>query len=182
MPFQSDPHSGVVLEFEPDLSPRRIPVRSHSMTRLFAVLTTTLALAATSAPARAQMSSTSQEKSLYQRLGGYDAIAAVTDDFIQRLATDEQLARFFGGHSKDSLGRLRQLVVDQVCFATGGPCVYIGRDTKTAHAGLGITNAQWDRSVEHFVATLDKFKVPEQEKNELVGVVAKLKADIVEKM
>src|SRR5437867_1963729 len=75
------------------------------------------------------------QKSLYQRLGGYDAIAAVTDDFIGRLATNKQLARFFAGHSKDSLGRIRQHVVEQICAAAGGPCLYTGRDMKTSHQG-----------------------------------------------
>jgi len=119
--------------------------------------------------------------SLYKRLGGYDAIAAVTDDFIGRLATDKQLARFFAGHSEDSLKKIRQHVVDQLCAATGGPCVYTGRDMKTSHKGMGITEADWNASVGHLVATLDKFKVPEREKNEVLGAVSALKKDIVEK-
>lgn len=120
------------------------------------------------------------EQSLYKRLGGYDAIAAVTDDFIGRLVADKSLQRFFGGHSKDSLGRIRQLIVDQLCAATGGPCVYIGRDMKTAHQGMGISEAEWNASVGHLVATLDKFKVPEREKKEVLGAISGLKNDIVE--
>ncbi len=120
------------------------------------------------------------QPSLYKRLGGYDALAAVTDDFIGRLATDKSLSRFFVGHSKDSLGRIRQLIVDQLCAVTGGPCVYIGRDMKTAHQGLAITEADWSASVGHLVATLDKFKVPEKEKNEVLGAVSSLKNEIVE--
>jgi len=120
-------------------------------------------------------------KTLYQRLGGYDAIAAVTDDFIGRLATDKQLARFFGGHSEDSLKKIRQHVVDQLCAATGGPCVYTGRDMKTSHKGMGISEADWSSAVTHLVATLDKFKVPAKEKNEVLGAVSSLKGDIVEK-
>jgi hemoglobin len=120
------------------------------------------------------------EKSLYQRLGGYDAIAAVTDDFIGRLAGDKSLQRFFVGHSKESLGRIRQLVVDQLCAATGGPCIYIGRDMKSSHQGMGITEADWNAAVGHLVATLDKFKVPEKEKNEVLGAVSSFKKDIVE--
>jgi len=120
------------------------------------------------------------EKSLYTRLGGYDAIAAVTDDFIGRLAGDKSLQRFFAGHSKDSLGRIRQLVVDQLCAATGGPCVYIGRDMKSSHQGMGIAEADWNAAVGHLVATLDKFKVPEKEKNEVLGAVSSFKKDIVE--
>ena len=120
------------------------------------------------------------QKSLYQRLGGYDALAAVTDDFIGRLAGDKQLARFFAGHSKDSLMKIRQLVVDQLCAATGGPCVYIGRDMKAAHQGMGISEADWNAAAGHLVATLDKFKVPEKEKNEVLGAITGLKNDIVE--
>lgn len=119
--------------------------------------------------------------SLYQRLGGYDALAAVTDDFIGRLVTDSSLNRFFGGHGKDSQGRIRQLVLDQLCAVTGGPCVYIGRDMKTTHAGLGITQANWDTSVQLLVATLNKFKVPQQEQQEVLTAVSTLKGDIVER-
>lgn len=118
--------------------------------------------------------------SLYKRLGGYDAIAAVTDDFIGRMATDKSLGRFFVGHSKESLARIRQLVVDQLCAATGGPCVYIGRDMKSAHQGMGISEADWNAAAAHLVATLDKFKVPAKEKSEVLAAVSSLKNDIVE--
>lgn len=119
--------------------------------------------------------------SLYKRLGGYDAIAAVSDDFIGRLAADKQLNRFLVGLSADSQKRLRQNVVDQLCQATGGPCLYIGRSMKTAHAGLGITESDWQLTVNHLVASLDKFKVPEKEKNEFLALASSLKPDIVEK-
>jgi hemoglobin len=124
---------------------------------------------------------TDKPKTLYQRLGGYDAIAAVTDDFIGRLATDKQLGRFFVGHSEDSLKKVRQLIVDQLCAASGGPCVYIGRDMKTSHKGMGITEAEWNTTAAHLVATLDKFKVPNAEKDELVAAISSFKKDIVEK-
>ena len=119
--------------------------------------------------------------SLYKRLGGYDALAAVTDDFIIRLATDKTLGRFFVGASDNSKMRIRQLVLDQLCAATGGPCVYIGRDMKTAHKGLGITEEDWNISVKHLVATLTKFKVPEKEQKEVAEALTGLKKDIVEK-
>lgn len=122
-----------------------------------------------------------QDQSLYQRLGGYNAIAAVTDDFIGRLASDPMFARFFVGHSNDSKGRIRQHIVDQLCMATGGPCVYTGRDMRTAHAGLGISNADWEHSVELLVMTLDKFRVPAKEKGELLATLTTLKKDIVER-
>jgi len=120
-----------------------------------------------------------QQHSLYQRLGGYDALAAVTDDFIGRLATDPQLKRFFSGHNKEGVTRIRQHVIDFLCVATGGPCAYIGQDMKTAHTGLGITDADWDASVKHLITTLDKFHVPEKEKSEVLGAISPLKGDIV---
>lgn len=124
----------------------------------------------------------SQEKTLYERLGGYDAIAAVTDDFIMALATDPELSTFFKGFSDDSIQKIRQHVVDFICNAAGGPCVYTGRDMKTSHKGLGITEDQWNKSVEYLKNTLNKFKVPEKEQNELLAAVSSVKNDIVEKM
>jgi len=121
------------------------------------------------------------EKSLYERLGGYNAVAAVVDDFIARLAADPQLQKFLVGLSTDSKKKLRQHVLNQFCQATGGPCLYTGRDMKTAHAGLGITEKEWDAGARHLVAALDKFKVPEREKSEVVAFVTSLKKDIVEK-
>lgn len=119
------------------------------------------------------------DNSLYKRLGGYDALAAVTDDFIGRLATDPQLGRFFTGLSADSKKRVRQHVIDFLCNATGGPCLYLGRDMKTAHTGLNITDEDWNVSVKALVATLDKFKVQDREKNEVLGAISGLKGDIV---
>jgi hemoglobin len=131
---------------------------------------------AVAAPAGAQ-----QTETLYKRVGGYDALAAVTDEFLARLVADPQFAKFFVGHGADSIKRIRQLVVDQLCAATGGPCVYIGRDMKTTHAGLNITEKDWDASVKHLVGTLDKFKVPAKEKDDVLAAVSTLKKDIVEK-
>jgi hemoglobin len=143
-----------------------------------------LAAASITAAAQNSMMKSGQagpEKSLYQRVGGYDAIAAVVDDFVGRLVGDKQFSRFFEGHSTDSLKRIRQHIVDQFCAGAGGPCIYTGRDMKTSHQGLGITEAQWDVAAKHLVATLDKFKVPAKEKDELVAFVTSLKKDIVDK-
>jgi len=129
------------------------------------------------APAFAQQAA----PTLYKRLGGYDALAVVTDDFLGRLSTDSSFSRFFAGHSTDSIKRIRQHIVDQLCAATGGPCVYTGRDMKTSHAGLGISDKDWDVSVKHLVATLDKFNVPAKEKDEVLGAIGSFKKDIVEK-
>jgi hemoglobin len=121
------------------------------------------------------------QKSLYERVGGYDALAAVVDEFIGRLATDKKFERFFAGFSTDSKKKLRQHILDQFCVATGGPCVYMGREMKITHAGLGITEADWDAAAKHLAGSIDKFKVPEKEKGELLAFVTSLKKDIVEK-
>ena len=119
------------------------------------------------------------DKSLYERLGGYNAIAAVVDDFMEGQVKDPQLSRFFVGHSMNSKKRIRQLIVDQICEATGGPCVYTGRDMKTTHTGLNITESDWQVGVRLLTATLDKFKVPQKEKDEVFAAVSGLKRDIV---
>jgi hemoglobin len=135
-----------------------------------------LAAAALSTPLFAQQSAT-----LYTRLGGYDAVAAVSDDFLGRLAADPQFARFFGGHATDSMKKLRQHVVDLLCMSTGGPCVYTGRDMKTSHTGLGIMGRDWDASIRHLNGTFDKFAVPAKERDEVLAALGPLKKDIVEK-
>jgi hemoglobin len=126
-------------------------------------------------------SARAQEKSLYARLGGYDAVAAVVDDFIGRLVADKRFERFFVGHSKDSQKRIRQHIVDQLCMAAGGPCAYTGRTMKDSHEGLNISEDDWKAAVDHLVASLDKFKVPKREKDDLLGAISKFKNDIVEK-
>ena len=128
-----------------------------------------------------QPAAKAQEKSLYDRLGGYNAVAAVVDDFIGRLVTDKRFERFFVGHSKDSQKRIRQHIVDQLCAAAGGPCIYTGRSMRDSHEGLNISEDDWKAAVDHLVASLDKFKVPKREKDDLLGAVSKFKNDIVEK-
>jgi hemoglobin len=136
---------------------------------------------AIASPATAQQPASPQPPSLYKRLGGYDALAAVTDDFLGRLAADPQFQKFFVGHSTDSIKKIRQLIVDQLCAVTGGPCAYTGRDMKTSHAGLGITEKDWDAQAKLLVATLDKLNVPAKEKDEVLALVSTLKKDIVDK-
>ncbi len=130
-----------------------------------------------SAPVYAQ----SMEKSLYERLGGYDAIAAVVNELAVRLVTDRQLGVYFKGLSNDSKRKLIAHLTDFVCSATGGPCIYTGRDMKTSHEGLGITEEEWDRFVKITKEVLDKFKVPAKEQQEFLQAVAPLKSVIVEK-
>jgi len=153
-------------------------LRRKALRTLFASLALSLSLA-TLLSASAQDGT--MKKSLYERLGGYNAVAAVVDDFVGRLVADKQFERFFAGHSTDSKKRIRQHIVDQFCAAAGGPCIYTGRTMKDSHVGLNISEADWDAAAKHLVATLDKFKVPEPEKKELLDFVTSLKADIVEK-
>lgn len=126
-----------------------------------------------------QQANAESADTLYKRLGGYDALAAVTDDFITRLATDPQMAQFFTGLNDQSKQRVRQHVIDFLCVNTGGPCLYLGQDMKTAHKGLHITDAQWNAAGADLVTTLDKFKVPEKEKNEVMAAITALKPQIV---
>jgi hemoglobin len=118
------------------------------------------------------------EKSLYDRLGGKPAITAVVDDFVGRVAADN---RINGKFANADLPRLKMMLVDQICQASGGPCTYTGRDMKTAHTGMGISGSEFDALVRDLVATLNRFKVPEREKNELLAALGPMKNDIVER-
>ena len=106
----------------------------------------------------------SEEKSLYARLGGYDAIAAVVDNLLPRLMSDPKLARFWAVRADDSVRREKQLLVDFLCHSAGGPMFYTGRDMKTSHQGLGITEDDWKAFLTHLNATLDEFRVSAAEK------------------
>jgi len=121
------------------------------------------------------------EKTLYVRLGGYDAISAVVEDFLAELGKDPMFDRFGHGRAKTSLQRSKQLIKDQICSLTGGPCAYIGREMAPAHQGLEITQKEWDASVKHLEASLAKFKVGEKEQKEFMAMIDKLKTDIIEK-
>lgn len=115
-------------------------------------------------------------KSLYERLGGKPAITAVVDDFVGNVAADRRINERFSGAN---VPRLKQMLVDQICQGTGGPCVYKGDDMRSAHRGMKITAAEFDALVEDLVRSLDKFAVPAREKNELLGLLAPMKSDIV---
>lgn len=116
------------------------------------------------------------DKSLYDRLGGKPAITAVVDDFVGRVAAD---GRINGKFANADIPRLKTMLVDQICQASGGPCTYTGRDMKSAHAGMGVTGAEFDALVSDLVATLNKFRVGEREKTELLGALGPMKKDIV---
>ena len=119
-------------------------------------------------------------KSLYERLGGYDAIAAVSNDLVDRLQQDPQLARFWQHRGEDGMKRERQLLVDFLCACTGGPMYYKGRDMKLSHKGMGISEGDWTIFLKHADATLKAFNVPQAEYDEVVAFVLSTKADIVE--
>jgi hemoglobin len=114
---------------------------------------------------------------LYERLGGKDAITAVVDDFVARCAGD---ARINGKFARTDVARLKRMLVDQVCMASGGPCVYEGRDMRETHDGMAVTAGEFDALVEDLVATLNKFGVGQGEQDELLAVLGPLRADIVE--
>ena len=117
---------------------------------------------------------------LYKRLGGYDAIAAVCDDLLPRLMGDAQLARFWQNRAQDSLRREKQLLVDFLRSCSDGPLYYVGRDMKTSHRGMGISESDWQRFIGHLETTLDTFEVPAAERTEVLGFINSTKADIVE--
>ena len=119
--------------------------------------------------------------SLYTRLGGYDAIAVVVDDLLPRLRSNELLSRFWTSpRSVDTLNRERQLAVDFIAEAAGGPTIYLGRNMRVSHKGMGITKADYAAFMRCLAVTLDMFEVPEPERSEVVAFVTSLEPEIVE--
>ncbi len=131
----------------------------------------------------ASSSAQARQKSLYDRLGGKAAITAVVDEFVGRVAADTRINKFFAAAASNPqhLAMFKMKLADQICQASGGPCKYTGMDMKAAHKGMGITSAQFTALVEDLVDALDKFKVGEKEKSELLGALGPMKTDIVEK-
>ncbi len=119
-------------------------------------------------------------KTLYERLGGYDAIAAVANDLLPRLRADPQLGRFWAHRGEDGVMREKQLLIDYLCASAGGPVYYRGRDMELCHRGMRISESDWNVFLGHAGATLAKFQVPEAEKGEVVAFVQALKKAIVE--
>lgn len=134
------------------------------------------ALAVALAGCQTPMQMSTPSKSLYERLGGQPAIVAVVDDFVANVAADTRInARF----ANADIPRLKRLLVEQICAGTGGPCKYTGRDMKSSHRGMNITEADFNALVEDLVRTLDKFNVPAKEKGELLAILGPMKPDIV---
>ena len=118
------------------------------------------------------------QKSLYERLGGVDAITAVVDEFIKIASADERINKKFAKTVQPA--RVRLHFIEQICMLTGGPCKYTGDSMKKAHHNMGLTDAEFTAGVEDLVKALDKFNVPTPEKNELLNALAQFKKDIVE--
>lgn len=123
----------------------------------------------------------SESKSLYDRLGGYDAIAAVCNDLLPRLQADERLGRFWAHRGEDGIRREKQLLINFLCHAAGGPLHYTGRDMRLSHKGMRIGEADWSNFLGHLNATLDKFDVPARERADVLGFIDSLKVEIVER-
>ena len=120
------------------------------------------------------------KQTLYERLGGYDAISAVVNDLLPRVQSDPQLARFWQHRSEDGLKREKQLLVDFLCSCAGGPLYYTGRDMKTSHKGMKISESDWSAFLGHLNSTLQTFQVPQAERDEVVEFIQSTKADMVE--
>lgn len=123
-----------------------------------------------------------KEKSLYDRLGGKKAIAAVVDEFVGHVAADARINSFFAATASDPkrLAMFKGHLADQICEAAGGPCKYTGKDMKSAHMGMHVKGADFDALVGDLVWALDKLKVGAHEKDQLLGALGPMKTDIVE--
>ena len=119
------------------------------------------------------------DKTLYERLGGYDAISAVVDNLLPRLQNDEILGRFWQNRGDDGIAREKQLLIDFLANASGGPIYYAGRDMVLSHTGMGISGADWSAFLGHLRATLQSFNLPETEFNDVVGFIESLKEEIL---
>ncbi len=120
------------------------------------------------------------DKTLYERLGGYDALVAVADNLLPRLSGDDQLSRFWAHRGEDGIQREKQLLVDFLASSAGGPMYYTGRDMLLSHQGMRVTSSDWDAFIGHLNATLDEFKVPEPERADVLAFIDSTRADIVE--
>lgn len=118
-----------------------------------------------------------EQRSLYDRLGGTGAVVAVIDAFVGRAAADDRINHKF---ARTDVPRLKAMLVEQVCAATGGPVQYTGRGMRETHDGMGVTAGEFDALVGDLVATLDQFQVPSAEQQELLGILGPLRPDIVE--
>ena len=120
-------------------------------------------------------------QSLYQRLGGYDVIAAFADQWLGLALDDPLLAPYFRGMSNDTKGKARQLIVDFIAASTGGPTIYTGRDMKTLHEGLGISRGEYDAIMRHAATTLQALGIGAQAKDDVLAWMVSLEGDMIER-
>ena len=120
---------------------------------------------------------TMQTKLLYDRLGGGDAINALTESWVARVGGDD---RANGKFARTDIDRLKKEIVDQLCEATGGPCTYTGRSMLETHAGMKVTAGEFDVVMQHLGATLDELNVQKTEQDEVVALIMPMRDDIVE--
>jgi hemoglobin len=120
------------------------------------------------------------QKSLYERLGGYDGIATFVNNLLPRLQTDSQLGRFYQNRGEDGVAREKQLTIDFFCSSTGGPVNYNGRNMKQAHKGMKLSQNDWSIFLQLIDATIEALQIPRQESDEVVSLMSGLKEDIVE--
>ncbi len=118
--------------------------------------------------------------SLYERLGGYDAISAVANNLLPRLINDETLGRFWLHRGTDGVEREKQLLIDFLSHNAGGPMYYTGRDMKPTHAGMRISETDWQRFIGHVNETLDHFELGSAERNDVLSFIESTKTEIVE--
>jgi hemoglobin len=120
------------------------------------------------------------ERTLYERLGGYDGITGFVENLLPRLQADSLLGRFWENRGDDGVNREKQLLIDFICSNSGGPVYYTGRDMKLSHKGMKISEKDWSMFFEHAGATMGKLSIPQQECDDVVAFVSSLKDDIVE--
>lgn len=126
------------------------------------------------------MTETAAAASLYDRLGGYDAISAVVNNLLPRLMNDEQLGRFWSHRGDDGIQREKQLLIDFLCLNAGGPMYYTGRNMVVSHKGMRISEDDWSRFIGHVHATLDHFELADAEKGDVVAFIESTRSEIVE--
>jgi hemoglobin len=144
---------------------------------LLPVLTLTVTGCATTG--EKQASASEATPSLYKRLGGREGIRLVVDDFVGFVVADPRVNARFKDLKPPDVEKFKTNISDQVCDATGGPCTYLGRDMKTVHQGMNITEAEWNATVENLVKALDKRNVAKKDQEELISLLAPMKKDIV---
>ena len=126
---------------------------------------------------RGSKMTTTQTRSLYDRLGGLDVINALTESWVARVGGDD---RANGKFVRTDIPRLKKEIIDQLCEATGGPCTYTGRSMRETHDGMEVTAGEFDVAMQHLGAALDELNIPKTEQDELVDLLRPMRSDIVE--